>query len=480
MKNSTGLLNNLAWKFSERILSQAIGIIIGIVLARLLDPKDYGLVGMVTVFISLSYVFVDGGFNESLIQKKDADVLDFSTVFYFSLALSVILYICLFFCAPIISRFYGDDYKELTPILRVVGLQIIIYSMNAVQHAYVAKHMMFKKFFVATLCATLISGATGLYLAYTGYGVWALVWQGMTSSIIGLIALYFATKKLPKFMFSFDRLKKLFKFGANILGGNILIKIYTEIRSLIIGKIYSPQDLAFYSKGRVYPNLIVSNINSSIGAVLYPKIASVNNSMEQVKSMTRNSIRFSSYIMMPIMLTLAIVAEPFIRILITEKWIACVPLLQLFCIVYVFQPIHTANTQAIKAIGRSDICLKLEIIKKTIELVSLLCVMWISVKAIVINMAACSILFNFINAYPNRTLLNYSYKEQFKDISGALLLTLPAILIAYFLKYIVSNDWILLSSQCVLSISIYLALSAITKNKEFSYIFQLIKNRIKK
>ena len=479
MGNSSGLLKNLTWKFSERILSQLIGLVLGVILARILSPQDYGLVAMVTVFTSLSYVLVDGGFCDALIQKKDADALDFSTVFYFSVSVALVLYLMLYFCAPMIANFYGEGYKELTPIIRVLGVQIIIYSMNAVQHAYVAKHMMFKKFFVSTLWGTVLSGVLGLYMALTGFGVWALVWQGLVSSFIGLISLYYSTRKLPLLAFSFRRLRELFKFGANILAGSLLIKVYVEMRSLIIGKLYSAQDLAFYTKGRAYPNLIVANINTSIGAVLFPRISQEQKDLSRVKEITRNSIRFSSYLMMPLMFGLAVVGEPFIRLLLTEKWVPCVPLMQWFCIVYLFQPIHTANMQAIKALGRSDIYLKLELIKKTIELITLVAVMWISVDAIVINMAVMTVLFTFINAYPNKRLINYSYKEQYNDIAQSLYLSIAMVVSMCIVGYFVKGDVLLLFFQLLAGIVIYILMSSITKNKEYNYIAGIVKDKLK-
>ena len=480
MSNNPSLLSNLVWKFSERTLSQLIKLVIAIILARILGPRDYGLVGMVTVFIALSYVIIDGGFNNALIQKKNADALDFSTVLYFSITFSLVIYALLFFSAPYIAAFYGDGYEELTPILRVLGLQVVIYSMNSVQQAYVAKRMMFKKFFFATTWATVISGALGLYMAYNGYGVWALVWQGIVAAFFELIVLYIVTRKRPLLAFSMQRLKGLFRYGVNIFAGSILISIYTEMRALIIGKLYTPQDLGFYTKGRAYPNLVVTNINNSIGAVLFPKISQEQNDLEKVKATTRKSIRFSAYVMFPFMLGLAAVAEPLIRLLLTDKWVPCVPLLQWFCVVYLFQPIHTANIQAIKAIGRSDIFLKLEILKKTLELLSLIAVMWISVEAIVINMAVMTTLFTFINAYPNRKLINYTYKEQFNDMVNPLLMTAVMVAVMASVCLLVSNDLLLLVLQIIIGMLVYVLLSAMTNNKEYHFILHTIKSRLGK
>lgn len=468
-------LQNLGWKFLERVSSQFVQLIVSIVLARILAPEDYGVVAMVAVFIMLANVIVEGGFSGALIQKKDADDLDFSTVFYFSIAFSLVLYLILYLSAPAISSFYGDDYKILTPVLRVLGIQVVVFAANSVQQAYVQKKMMFKNFFWATLIGTIFSAIVGLTMAYEGFGVWAIVGQQLTATIVNTMTLYIVTRKLPIIAFSFQRLKSLFDYGVKLLGASMLITGYQELRALIIGKLYSSQDLAFYDRGKQFPSLIVTNINSSIGAVLFPKMALEQDNLAQVKTTTRNSIRFSAYIMCPLMLGLAAVAEPFVRLILTEKWMGCVPLLQWFCIVYLFQPIHTANMQAIKALGRSDIFLKLEILKKALELISLLAVMWISVDAIVISMAALTTLFTVVNAFPNVKLLNYSIKEQISDIMPSVCYSVILMCCIMFVNRVfIMNDWIALGVGVLLGGSIYLILSIITKNPEFEYVKSIL------
>ncbi|MBO7309869.1 MAG: lipopolysaccharide biosynthesis protein [Clostridia bacterium] len=472
MKNNT-LVGNLAWKFAERISAQLVSTIVSIILARLLEPAHYGVVSIVMIFITLANVFVSDGFGSALIQKKNASQLDFFSVLYFNIFFSCVLYGILFISAPFISAFYGDGYEILTPVLRVLGLRIILTAINSVQQAYISKKMMFRKFFISTLLGTIVSAVVGISMAYAGYGVWALVAQYLVSTTVSTFALFVTLKKLPRLMFSFSSLKELFPYGAGILGTGLLITGYQEIRALIVGKMYSSVDLACYDRGKNFPNLIVTNINSSIGAVLFPKMANEQDDAEKVKNTVKNSIRFSSYIMCPMMLGLAAVATPFIRLLLTDKWIECVPLLQLFCIVYLFQPIHTANMQAIKAIGRSDVYLKLEVFKKLIELIVLLVVMWISVEAIVIGMAATTILFTLVNAYPNIKLLNYSFKEQMSDILPNVIMSLIMFVLVYLINFIPMNTVLLLIVQVIAGATIYTLLSVITKNKEFAY----IKNR---
>ncbi len=472
-------LTNLSWKFAERIASQLVSFVVSIVLARILEPSDYGSIAMVMIFVTLSNVFVEGGFSSALIQKKDADKLDFSTVFYFSIVFSIFLYVILFFVAPYISRFYGDGYEILTPVLRVIGLQIIVYGANSVQQAYVSKKMMFKKFFWATLIGTIVSACIGLAMAYWGFGIWSLVGQQMAMVITNTIVLYLVTRKLPGLMFSFQRLKGLFSYGAKILGASLLVSFFLDLRSLIIGKLYSAKDLAFFDRGRQFPNLIVTNINSSVGSVLFPQMSQEQDDKIRVKQLCRNSIRFSSFVMMPLMMGMAVCAEPLIRVLLTDKWIESVPFLRLFCIIYMFYPIHTANMQAIKAIGKSGTFLMLEIIKKLLELISLLLVMKISVMAIAINMAVLTTLFTFINAYPNIKFLDYSFKEQMNDMLPSLLLSTIMAILVYGIGLILPiSDLGVLIVQVLFGIAFYSTLSYLTNNPEFKYLYELIVSNI--
>ena len=315
-------------------------------------------------------------------------------------------------------------------------------------------------------------------MAYLGYGIWALVGQQLTMAITNTLVLYLVTRKRPGLFFSFKRLKGLFGYGAKILGASLLTTLFLDLRSLIIGKIYSAKDLAYFDRGRQFPNLIVSNINSSVGAVLFPKMAQEQEDNEKIKQTCRMSIRFSSFVMMPLMMGLAACAEPFIRLLLTDKWIDCVPYLQLFCIIYMFYPLHTANMQAIKALGRSDTFLLLEVIKKTIELICLLLVMRISVTAIAINMAVLTTLFTFVNAVPNIKLLNYSLKEQLGDIMPSIFMSLVMAFCVYLIGRIPCPDIMKLTVQVLSGIIIYIGLALITKNKELELLWDIVKNRL--
>lgn len=474
-KKSSSILVNLFWKFAERITAQLVTTVVTIILARILEPSHYGIISIVTIFITIANVFVSDGLGSALIQKKDADELDFSSVLYFNLALSILLYLVLFFVAPLISSFYGEGYKILTPVLRVLSLRLILSAINSVQQAYISKKMIFKKFFWATLFGTVLSAIVGITMACMGYGVWALVAQYLTNTTVDTIVLSISLNKKPIHKFSLRRVKILSGFGIRVLGTNLLIVAYQELRALIIGKLYTSSDLAYYDQGRKYPSLIVTNINTSIGAVLFPQMSNEQDDISRIKATTRKSIRFSAFIMCPMMLGLAIVAESFIRVFLTEKWLPCVSLLQMFCIIYLFQPIHTANMQAIKAMGKSDVYLKLEIIKKAIELLVLIITMFISVNAIVIGMAILTTAFTFVNTYPNIRLLGYSFKEQMSDIVPAIGRSAGMTVLVYIVGKLDFEPLPLLCIQVIVGAISYIACCAITDCPELSYILQLIK-----
>lgn len=340
MNTKNSVFSNMVWRFAERCGAQLITFVVSIVLARLLAPEDYGKIALITVFTTILQVFVDSGLGTALIQKKDSDDLDFSSVFYFNFIVCLVLYAGMFFVAPFIAKFYEDI--SLTPIVRVISLTIIISGVKGIQQSYVSKNMLFKKFFYSTLGGTIFSAILGIYLAYAGAGVWAIVAQQLSNTTIDTFILWITVKWRPKKLFSWKRLKKLLSFGWKILVSALLDTVYTNIRSLVIGKMYSSADLAFYNQGDKLPSVIVNNINTSIDSVLLPTLAKQQDDRERVKNMTRRAIKISTYIMAPLMMGLAFCATSVVDLVLTEKWLPCVPFLQIFCITYMFYPIHTA------------------------------------------------------------------------------------------------------------------------------------------
>lgn len=472
------VISNFIWRFSERCGAQLVTFIVSIVLARILAPEDYGQIALITVFTTIMQVFVDSGLGTALIQKKGADDLDFSSVFYFNFVVCLILYAVMFVSAPFIAGFYND--VSLTPIIRVISLTIVISGVKGIQQSYVSRNMLFKRFFYATLGGTVFSAFLGIALAYAGFGVWAIVAQQLSNTTIDTLILWLTVKWRPKKMFSWERLKGLLSFGWKMLVSSLLESVYTNIRSLIIGKMYSPSDLAFYNQGKQFPNVIVTNINTSIDSVLFPTMAGVQDDRKKVKVMVRRSIKTSTYIMAPLMMGLAFCAKPIVSLVLTDKWLNSVPYLRIFCITFMFYPIHTSNLNAIKAMGRSDLFLKLEIEKKMIGLLLLIFTMRLGVMAMAYSLLVSGVTSQMINSWPNKKLLSYGYAEQLRDI-------IPSILLAVFMGGCVNLISILdlsavvtLLIQIPLGAVIYIGTSALFHFEEFEYLLGMIKSFIKR
>lgn len=475
MDNRKKVFSNLIWRFMERGGSQAVSFVVSIVLARLLEPELYGSIALVLVITSILQVFVDSGMATALIQKKDTDDLDFSSVFYFNLAFCLLLYAGLFLAAPLIGRFYGDP--SLVPVIRVLGITIVVSGVKNVQQAYVAKTMQFRRFFFATLGGTLFSAAVGIAMAYMGYGIWALVMQQLLNTAVNTAILWLTVGWKPQRCFSLQRLKVLVAYGWKILVSALLDTVYLKLYQVVVGLKYTSSDLAFYNKGDQYPNLLVENINSSIDSVLLPVLSAEQEQREHVREMTRRAVKTSTYIMFPMMAGLALCAEPFVRLLLTEKWLPCVPYMQIFCMMYAFYPLHTANLNAIKAMGRSDIFLKLEIIKKLISTVLLVAAVSFGVYAIALSQLLSCLIAMAVNAWPNRKLLGYSLLSQLKDILPPAALALVMGVCVWCVGLLGLGDLPTLALQILLGVLVYAALSALLKVDSFLYLLGFLRRR---
>lgn len=472
------VVSNFIWRFAERCGAQLVQFIVSIVLARLLAPEVYGTIALITVITTILNVFVDSGMGSALIQKKDADSVDFSTVFYFNMFVCIVLYVGLFISSPWIAHFYKD--ATLIPVIRVLGLTIVISGVKNIQQSYVSKTMQFKRFFFSTLGGTIGAAVIGIWMAFKGFGVWALVTQQIFNATVDTLILWITVKWRPKRQFSFERLKGLFSYGWKLLASALLDTVYTNLRQLIIGRMYTSSDLAFYNRGKQFPDLIITNINTSIDSVLLPTMSQEQDNVERVKAMTRRAIKTSTYIMAPLMMGLAFCATPVISLILTDKWLACVPYMQIFCITSMFYPVHTANLNAIKAMGRSDLFLKLEIVKKVVGMVLLLSTMWFGVMAMAYSLLVSSVLSQIINSWPNRKLLNYGYLEQLKDILPGIILAVVMGICVYPVQWLGLSDIITLCIQVPLGAIIYIIGSKIFKLESFEYILDMIKPYILK
>lgn len=457
--------------------TQGIQFIIQIILARLLLPEQFGTIAIVMVFIHVAQVFVQSGFGTALIQKKNVDEEDFSSIFYLSLTIAVFLYSIIFLIAPAIAEFYSMPI--LIPVLRVLSLILFSGAFNSIQYSYVSRNLQFKKLFKSSLGAMLISGIFGVAAAYNGLGIWALVIQQLTNQISISIIMWFTIEWRPKLVFSITKVKDLFSFGWKLLASSLLNVFYLEIRTLFIGRLYSSSALGFYNRGEQFPKLIVNNINGSIDAVMLPTLSALQDNKKRAKEMMRRSIVTSSFLIFPMMIGMAVVAEPLVIIVLTEKWIPAVPFLQMFSISYALMPIHTANLQAINAMGRSDIFLRLEIIKKVIGLTILAISLPLGVYAIAMGQVLSGIISTFINAYPNKQILSYSYKEQLTDIMPSFFISVIMGVIVYSINYLTISEWQILILQVGAGTAIYIGLAKVFKNESYGYLLETVKQLIK-
>ena len=467
------VVKSFIWKLLERFSIQFVSLAITLVLARILGPEDYGLVSIITVFVNLSYVIIDGGLNTALIQKKHADNKDFSTIFWSSIILSILLYLLLFLLTPLIADYYSNE--SIITVLRVFSIIIFFETINSIQRAYIARNMLFNKLFYSSIISTIMAGIVGIYMAVNGYGVWALVALQLVSVIITSIILWFIVKWRPIFYFSFNRFKSLFNYGWKIFGINFLTTLYLNIRVLIIGKVYSPSTLAFFERGHSLTGLIMQNVNSSLQTVLFPALSNKQDNMIEVKNMVRRSSSLSSFFIFPMLVGLIVVAEPLVILILSEKWLPAVPFIQIFSLAYMLFPMQVANMEAIKAIGKSGVSLKIEILKKVIETFILIVSVIINEYGLAWGVVIFNIICLFINLYPSVKYLNYGFKEQIKDIAHPLISSVIMGVSVYWIIYLNISTWLMLMLQILMGIIMYGAVNYILKTESLVYVLNYIK-----
>lgn len=349
--NRKTVASNLLWRFLERFGAYIVSFVVSIVLARILDPETYGTVAIMTVFISFFDVFVTGGFATSLIRDKKATEKDFNTVFWFNIIFSLILYLILFFASPFISNYY--DNSSLKWLIRISAITLLINGVKNLQYAYIAKNLEFRKFFFATIGGTIASAIVGIVMAVNGMGAWALVAQGLVNYFVDVFILWIIIKWKPRFEFDFKLLKKHISFGWKILFYKILYTISNNIRQLVIGKKYSESDLAFYNRGKTYPNIIGQNIYTSVNSVIFPVLTRAENNHAEFNKMVKQAFKVNMFVMLPLMVGFFCVAESFVQLLLGSKWLPCVPYIQLFCAVVLFNSIEAIFSSTPMALGKS-------------------------------------------------------------------------------------------------------------------------------
>lgn len=471
------ITSGLVWSFAERIAAQLVSTIVSIILARLLEPDHYGIISIVMIFISFCNIFVSDGIGKTLVQKKEADHLDFDTLFWTSFAFACVLYAILFIAAPFIENFY--KMSQLCVVIRVLGFRLILTSVNTIQQAYVQRKMEFKKFFYATLFGTVASAFVGIFLALRGWGVWALVVQYLTNTTVDTIVLYFTCGWKPKFAFSVKRLQIMFPFATRVLLQSLVYTAEDNIRSLIIGKKFGSSDLAFYDKGKQFPQLLITNLNSSISKVMLPAFSSQQDSVENVKKTVRMSISVGLYILCPAMIGFCAVGDTFISLLLTEKWLPCVPYLRILCIALMMRPYETTCSSAVLGLGRSDITLRNMIIINTIALGYLVIAVFGFKSVLLIAFGTLFETVISISLYSNnvRKLLGYRVKEQISDCAPSIMVSAVMGICVYLMSYLHINTVILLLIQVFVGGGVYIILSYVFHLAGFQYVLHKLRGK---
>ena len=474
--NGNKVFSNLIWRFSERIGVKLITTVVSLILARILAPEAYGTVTIVLVITDILQVFIESGFGTALIQKKDADDLDFSSVFYFNIVVCVIIYAGLFVSAPFISELYSKP--ELVPVIRAVGTVLIVSGLRNVQQAYVSRNLLFRRFFFSTLGGTAAGAVFGIVMAFKGYGVWAYVAQYLINNTVSTAVLWLTVKWRPLRAFSFERLGSMFSFGWKLLVSSVLNTVSDKLRQLVIGMRYDSSSLSFYNYGVIFPNLIVENVNTSIDSVLLPVLSSQQDSVENVRSMTSRAVSVSSYVIWPLMIGLAAVARNLVMLLLGEEWLSCVPFVRIFCIYYALFPVHTANLNAIKAVGRSDLFLKLEILKKILDFLTVIVTMQYGAEAMAYGLLAEGIVNLFINSLPNSKLIGYSVAQQFRDILSSVLMSAVMGAIVFLMDLVNTGIIVTLILQIFTGVVVYIAASVLFKPEAYKYVYSAARSVI--
>lgn len=458
------IISSLIYKSFERLSVKGLGLVISIVLARMLAPEDFGQIAIMTVFINLSQVIVESGFTTALVQRNDVNERDYSTVFYINLVLATICFAVLQLSAPLISAYY---HQNITLPLQVYTFNIFLGAFNALQLARMQKRMQFQKMMVCSLIATVISGVVGIVAAYCGLGLWALILYNMVNSVIMCIAATLSEKWFPKFEFSLDRAKILYSYGWKMFVSALLCSLYGDLRSLIIGKKFSGNDLAYYNRGQQFPQVISHTMDSAIQSVMFPTMASVQDEKEKLAQILRNTVSMGTYIIVPTMFGLAAVSEAVIQLLLTDKWLPCVPYMQWLCLSNAAVPIISSNLIALKASGRSDIYMRLEILRRIVMLVILLSgiLLFNFVEAIAVSCCISSWVDAFISMYPISNLLDYGVKKQITDLWKSVLSAFIMYVAVQGMGVLSWNSSILLMVQIFVGVVLYVVLGYLFKNE---------------
>jgi len=465
-------VKGVVWSSVDRFFSQGIQFIFSILIARLLLPSDYGTVAMLNIFLAISQTFIDSGFGTALIRKIDRTEEDFSTVFYFNIAAALAFYGILWFTAPYIADFY--DIPLLKDITRVVALTLVFGSFSGIQSARLSIAIDFRSRAIISITVTLVTGALGLWMAYSGYGVWALVMQSVVSSLLRTILLWAFVRWMPKLVFSWKSFKELFSFGSKLLASGLLDTAYNNIYTLVIGKVFSSSALGVYSRADSLAQYPSSNITSVLQGVTFPVLSSIQNEPERLTSAYKKFIRLSAFVVFPLMIGLSAVADPLIRLVLTDKWEGAIYLLQIICFSMMWYPVHAINLNLLQVEGRSDYFLKLEIIKKIQGVIVLCITIPLGLVTMCYGRVVSSVLCLVYNTYYTKKLIDYGFASQMKDLLPILAHSLVMGVIVWMIVLFLPSLWLQLVVGVIAGAAYYLVGAYIMRFDELNELLSLL------
>lgn len=469
-------VSSLIWKLLERGGNQIIQLAVQVVLARILIPEDFGALAIMLVFVNIGNAIVQSGLNTAIVQAPEIDENDCSTVFWMSFVISIILYFGTFIFAPTVATFYSIP--AIVWPLRVLCLILPFGAFNSVQIAIVQRRLQFRKIFIATMFAVVSSAVFGIGLAAAGAGIWALVVQQLVYQAVSCVVMAFQVRWRPRFVFVASRASRLFSFGWKLLASGLLEQVYESLSDLIIGKQFSATSLGLVSQGKKYPAALGSMLDGAIQPVMLSAVSRVQADVYYVKRLVRRALKTSTFLIVPSMTLFAVAAEPIVGILLGEKWLPCVPFLRMYCFIYALLPIHTTNLQALNGMGRSDLFLKLELIKKAYGICFILFAAFVfkDVYLMVTMYMITGIISTFVNAYPNKRVIGYSYSEQLRDIAPAFVISALAGGLALFCgSFFASPGFEILAEVAVMAI-VYFGIAGIFKLEVFEYLINTARN----
>lgn len=465
-------LSGFKWGTLERIATYGISFVISVIIARILVPSDYGIVGMIAIFLAISQVFIDGGFGSALIRKQDRTNLDFSTVFYYNIAISLVFYLILFVCAPLIAKFY--NMPVLIPVTRVVALNTVIGAFGAMHRTKLNIAVDFKTQAKISIITLFITGTIGIFMAYKGFGVWALIIQGLASTLVSTGLIWHFVHWKPEFAFSRSSFLELFGFGSKLMLAGLLNATYTNIYNLVIGKKYNASDLGYYTRADSIVQLPASNITMLIQRVTFPVLSEIQNDTKRLAESYRRLLKMTAFIIFPFMTLLAALSEPLIKVLLTDKWSPSVPLMQILCFGFMFFPIHAINLNLLQVKGRSDLFLRLEILKKLMITIVLFVSFNFGVLAICLGIVLTSLVSLIINTYYTGKFIHVGFVKQMMDIVPIFIIAVIAGIFAYLPSFFIVNSFFQLFLGGLAGIILFIGVASIFKINELKEIKQLI------